>query len=89
MKENLNLKNIADGVALPLNTLKQKDNKIPLRKSGIFCGDARIRTWIPGFGDQSLTVGRHPRGLNVLIFIEYIKILILSTPSHICYNQKI
>lgn len=23
-------------------------------------GGARIRTWIPGFGDQSLTVGRHP-----------------------------
>jgi hypothetical protein len=24
------------------------------------CGDARIRTWIPGFGDQSLAIGRHP-----------------------------
>ena len=35
-------------------------------------GSARIRTWIPGFGDQSLAVGRHsPAQRKRILFLAF------------------
>ncbi len=48
------------------------------------CGDARIRTWVPGFGDQSPTAERHPRILFLTKFVLSLPKDLKNLPGYLC-----